>query len=205
MQSGELWERTTPVLRIAANAFGSLLIPTPTVMDTVTDRMNGGAVIYTDKTGKPRRRMPDGKSASMGLARLVVHTPSGNWPTPTCADAFTDKLKSSQQQEGSMHSVNLSQAVKMWPTPLKSDYNQRRKSDNWAGSDLPSMVTEVEELSGNIQPKSGGSLNPTWVEWLMGWPLAWTDLRPSGTDKFHKWPHSHGIPYTNGLSTDEKG
>jgi DNA (cytosine-5)-methyltransferase 1 len=22
----------------------------------------------------------------------------------------------------------------------------------------------------------GGSLNPTWVEWLMGFPLGWTDL-----------------------------
>ena len=53
-----------------------------------------------------------------------ANTPSGNWPTPTCADAFTDKLKSSQQQEGSMHSVNLSQAVRMWPTPTSQDGKQ---------------------------------------------------------------------------------
>jgi hypothetical protein len=39
----------------------------------------------------------------------------------------------------------------------------------------------------------GGSLNPTWVEWLMGWPLGWTDLKQSGTDKFRQWRHSHGI------------
>ena len=36
-----------------------------------------------------------------------------NLPTPTVADTFTDNLKSSQQKEGSMHSVNLSQAVHM--------------------------------------------------------------------------------------------
>ena len=26
----------------------------------------------------------------------------------------------------------------------------------------------------------GGSLNPTWVEWLMGFPLGWTDLGALG-------------------------
>jgi hypothetical protein len=24
-----------------------------------------------------------------------------------------------------------------------------------------------------------------WVEWLMGWPLGWTDLKPLETDKYH--------------------
>lgn len=34
------------------------------------------------------------------------------FPTPTVSDIFTDKLASSQQKEGSMHSVTLPQAVK---------------------------------------------------------------------------------------------
>jgi len=32
---------------------------------------------------------------------------------------------------------------------------------------------------GNSRPLSeqvGGSLNPTWVEWLQGFPLGWTEL-----------------------------
>ena len=28
---------------------------------------------------------------------------------------------------------------------------------------------------------AGGQLNPTWVEWLMGFPIGWTDLEPSET------------------------
>jgi len=32
---------------------------------------------------------------------------------------------------------------------------------------------------------NGGKLNPMWVEWLMGWPLGWTDLKPLEMDKFH--------------------
>lgn len=35
-----------------------------------------------------------------------------NLPTPTVSDTFTDNLKSTQQKEGSMHSVTLPQAVK---------------------------------------------------------------------------------------------
>jgi hypothetical protein len=33
----------------------------------------------------------------------------------------------------------------------------------------------------NLGMAAGGALNPTWVEWLMGFPLGWTDLGPSET------------------------
>ena len=36
-----------------------------------------------------------------------------NLPTPTVSDIFTDKLSSTQQKDGSMHSVTLPQAVRM--------------------------------------------------------------------------------------------
>ena len=36
-----------------------------------------------------------------------------NLPTPTVSDTFTDNLSSTQQKEGSMHSVTLPQAVRM--------------------------------------------------------------------------------------------
>lgn len=86
-----------------------------------------------------------------------------------------------------MHSVNLSQAARMWPTPVRSDYQQRRKSENWAGSDLVSTVTEAEEVAGNIQPQSGGQLNPDWVEWLMNWPVQWSSLNRLPDENFNEW------------------
>ena len=49
------------------------------------------------------------------------------------------------------------------------------------------MMTEQER-----KELTGGSLNPTWVEWLMGWPLGWTDSALSGTVKFRQWLRSHG-------------
>jgi hypothetical protein len=39
---------------------------------------------------------------------------------------------------------------------------------------------------------NGGKLNPTWTEWLMGWPLEWTDLKPLEMDKSHCALQQHG-------------
>jgi len=39
---------------------------------------------------------------------------------------------------------------------------------------------------------AGGALNPMWVEWLMGWPLGWTDLKPLEMDKSHFAPQQPG-------------
>ena len=52
-----------------------------------------------------------------------------SWPTPTAADSYTDKMKSSQQKEGSRHSVNLSSTVKMWDTPNTMDYLPQRSPE----------------------------------------------------------------------------
>jgi len=38
----------------------------------------------------------------------------------------------------------------------------------------------------------GGTPNPMWVEWLMGWPMGWTALEPLATDKFQLWLQLHG-------------
>jgi hypothetical protein len=81
---------------------------------------------------------------------------------------------------------------KKWPTPVKSDYAGRRPSKGWKGdSDLPSVVWT--ETGGKQNPEmSPASLNATWVEWLMGWPLEWTDLKPLEMDKSHCVPQQLG-------------
>jgi hypothetical protein len=74
--------------------------------------------------------------------------------------------------------------VKKWPTPAARDYRHPNKKTyhdrggNKKGEQLPNAV--------------GGPLNPTWVEWLMGWPLGWTDLEPLETDKFQRWRRLRG-------------
>jgi hypothetical protein len=74
--------------------------------------------------------------------------------------------------------------ARKWPTPAARDYRFPNKKTfqerggNKKGEQLPNAV--------------GGPLNPTWVEWLMGWPLGWTDLGPSETDKYQRWRRLHG-------------
>ena len=57
-------------------------------------------------------------------------------------------------------------AIRGWATPSATDGTQGPDRKRWlrpdGGRDL---TTDV-----------GGQLNPTWVEWLMGFPLGWTDL-----------------------------
>jgi hypothetical protein len=35
----------------------------------------------------------------------------------------------------------------------------------------------MERNSRPLSEQIDGSLNPTWVEWLMGWPVGWTALK----------------------------
>ena len=38
----------------------------------------------------------------------------------------------------------------------------------------------------------GGTLNPEWAEWYMGWPIGWTGLQPLEMGRFVKWLAKHG-------------
>jgi len=117
-------------------------------------------------------------------------------PTPTCADAtmgaiLNDKtkfitLKSGRlrkiSNQGISGSIGLARTVAMWATPQSRDFRTGQRS-RW----------ENPERTRNLNDQIGGQLNPTWVEWLMGWPLGWTDCAASATDKFRQWQKSHGI------------
>jgi hypothetical protein len=61
------------------------------------------------------------------------------------------------------HQVMLPAAVKLWPTPVQDDVHHRKQKYQQGGTALST--------------KAGGTLNPTWVEWLMGYPAEYTDLK----------------------------
>ena len=76
---------------------------------------------------------------------------------------------------------NPEEFVRMWPTPTTGaglcggtgNFQQLKKLEK-AG-----QITEEERR--NMSQGNGGQLNPTWVEWLMGFPPGWTDLNASET------------------------
>ena len=123
------------------------------------------------------------------------------WPTPT---ASTGGASKNPENPRGKHGGNpLATAVQMWPTP-DANMGARGTQENWTKirpSGQPAQYTlnqavrdslDVAVQHTNNQQKTGGQLNPTWVEWLMGWPLGWTDLKPLEMDKFQKWLELHG-------------
>jgi hypothetical protein len=62
---------------------------------------------------------------------------------------------------------------KTWPTPTSRDWK-----DGTAKSckNVPPNSLLGREVHSREDYKTTGSLNPRWVEWLMGFPGGWTDL-----------------------------
>ena len=88
------------------------------------------------------------------------------WPTPTVCGNYNRKGASATSGDG------LATAVAKFATPLARDWRSGKASQ-----------ATHDRNSRPLSEQIGGSLNPTWVEWLMGWPIGWTDLKLSGTDK----------------------
>ena len=136
---------------------------------------------------------------------------SGSWPTPTASQMPSEGsilqyrklvdngILSKEEAEGMlMASLNPPRMKKWtpkadtpsgnWPTPQSNDaknavVRHRTKSlQVMLGGAVATLDTQA----------IGGHLNPTWVEWLMGWPLEWTDLKPLETDKSHYVQQQHG-------------
>lgn len=40
----------------------------------------------------------------------------------------------------------------------------------------------------------GGKIHPEYTEWMMGWPIGWTDLKPLGMGKYQSWLLQHTSP-----------
>ena len=69
----------------------------------------------------------------------------------------------------------------MWGTPKAQD-SRHALRDRGKGN----LGEQVSGLH------NGGKLNPLWTEWLMGWPIGWTDLKPLEMDKSLYVQQLHG-------------
>jgi DNA (cytosine-5)-methyltransferase 1 len=131
--------------------------------------------------------------------RHTSATGSGLWPTPTTPNGgrsvkhVTDwRSDRTAYHNGKKVQVDLNAAVRMWPTPTATDYKGAPTGETLqARMEMTRGVRLCEEVArGQQTPRM--TLNPAWVEWLMGWPIGWTDLKPLVTVKFQQWLHAHG-------------
>ena len=94
-------------------------------------------------------------------------------PTPVSIDSGSGRFNTSIGSSVQRPTLALMARKNLWPTPT---------AHNAKETNAPS---ESERNTPTLAAQAGGSLNPMWVEWLMGWPLKWTDLKPLGMDKSH--------------------
>ena len=87
-------------------------------------------------------------------------------PTPTAHEskgAVTEKTMN-------RHSLDLTNYVAVYPTPGTKTMggctgNRKKVMNN------PNLTAEEKR---SMCAGNGGKLNPSWVEWLMGFPIGWT-------------------------------
>lgn len=144
------------------------LLPTPTVMYT---RENWSpeelaakrAEVKAATEAKGKHHTGNGFGLNLAqVARLL--------PTPTVNGNYNRKGASKTSGDG------LATALRLWPTPNAGDYKAgMSNAPDRQQSSLPRSVGIAEGVSSGRR----GGLNPTWVEWLMGFPLLWSALEVS--------------------------
>jgi len=139
------------------------------------------------------------------LVRRTCENESGSLlPTPTTIDTGSRFNKSASAGAKLRPTLGAMARFAMWPTPTAKANMMAPSMQKWpAHRNLWPTPTahNAKELNApseamrntpTLSASVGGRLNPTWVEWLMGWPLGWTDCAPLETDKFQLWRRSHG-------------
>ena len=130
-------------------------------------------------SSEKRMKMKLEKGMPISINDQVAH-PNLMWPTPT-TDSATNRTKKYKQG-----GTPLTVAVQKWPTPTARDWKDSGKAV--INSDRNLLPQKVAKNDKDQWIKGGGSLNPTWVEWLMGYPSGWTDLNHSETVSSPKSP-----------------
>lgn len=91
------------------------------------------------------------------------------WPTPCASGDLHYRLKGGSQASKCL-------AVAVYPTP---------QTDHMGGGEMARKrlrklqadgVLSAEETRGLMMRTVGKQLNPDWEEWLMAWPVGWTDI-----------------------------
>jgi hypothetical protein len=103
----------------------------------------------------------------------IKETVGGYLPTPTSIDSQScTRVNTSSGRNAKPRPILSTMAHKnLWPTPRATDGSKGTRTQQGAAREL-----ERTKGLGDLSCRVGGTLNPTWVEWLMGYPLEHTAL-----------------------------
>ena len=183
-------ERAVGYGQSAPVLLGSFDPDTPSLKTSQTCLMENGELGLSEFSGTfPRSGMMRSGTVYQlpNLARTITEIGSGlsvtqdkfYWRTPDTGIGGTPKalLKGETHREsGSAIQIRLSDQVKLWPTPSTRDYKGGYIGGRIRNGKVSRDTLDVAVQHTDNQAKTNGTLNPTWVEWLMGFPLGHTDL-----------------------------
>lgn len=130
-----------------------------------TPRIDGiGASLLGTPTAEMRVRSPKFRAGRAPNPAEVAL-----WPTPTARDCKGANSLQHLTRQGHKknHTGQLANAVRLYPTPKAQNCRGNGERHGEGGPSLDVVV--------------GGQLSPMWVEWLMGFPIGWTELEGSET------------------------
>jgi len=168
MRNGTVYQ--LPNLARTITEIGSGLWPTP---DTTSRGARAKDLVINYSTVQ---RRDSGQKRGMDLQTAVKY-----WPTPRAQEAkhgAPTEWEMTTDHAGTRNSLRVQvNKRQFWPTPNAGlhklsyhenslHYYKKRISDG-RQIDLAHKMAEVH---------GSGALNPTWVEWLMGFPIGHTDL-----------------------------
>lgn len=120
--------------------------------------LSGAVKMYNTPTAQDAKNSTLPKS-QINRDSLVGDVMREQFATPQARDYRTGQA--SRWEDKEHRSRNLNDQIAMYPTPRAGGSN---------GS------SESGRKHGDLAAKIGGQLNPMWVEWLMGYPIGWTEL-----------------------------
>lgn len=147
----------------------------------------------------------EGSRASRFQARLEVATPQKTCGLKCSESSKTLSLDLSLQKTSRKSQLTL-QPMTLSRWVIKSDaWISRRQT--WVqttfGNDIGYLHTPTSTANYSAPymmrwkacqefVRVFGQPHPTNAEWMMGWPIGWTDLSPLATDRFRRWQQEHG-------------
>ena len=121
------------------------------------------------------------------LAHGIYEKGCGLLPTLTVHGNYNRKGASKTSGDG------LATVIRRMPTLRATDGERGGRGDLLAIiRGRPNKHCRMPTLPAEEPENIGGTLNPDWCEWFMGWPIGWTASAPLGTDRFQQWLLGHG-------------